>query len=154
MTFREGPISVGMESASGVWGYPKRIMYTICIPAPFRQPRHARPGRRWDSHLLMDTQRRTLARGNLEMTGGYLAAAPSHYQPGLSARFPAKDTSAHWRAGNLHHTYQSTAGHLSRNGQEGFREEILKFTKRHSQDWLDLSPRSDVRPCHIFLASD
>ena len=54
----------------------------------------------------MDTEKRTLARDNPEMTGGRLAAAPSRVQSGLAARLPAKDTSGRRRAAGLRHTYQ------------------------------------------------
>ena len=72
-----------------------------------RLTRRARPRRYPNSHLLIDTEKRTLARGSLEKTGGRLAAAPSRVQSGLAARLPAKSTSGRRRAGGLRHTHQS-----------------------------------------------
>ena len=71
-----------------------------------RLTRCARPRRYPNSHLLMDTEKRTRARDNPEKTGGRLAAAPSRVQSGLAARLPAKSMSGRRRAAGLYHTHQ------------------------------------------------
>ena len=69
----------------------------ICIPAPFDQPRHARPGVWPDSHYSW-TNKDEPARDDPETTKGRLMAAPSHIPSGLAARLTAKSTSGRRRA--------------------------------------------------------
>ena len=87
----------------------QRAPYTCrtCIRTTLRLDTSRRAGRRWDSHLPTDIEKRTFpTRDDPETTGGRLAAAPSRVQSGLAARLSAKSTPIRRRAGVL--TVQSS----------------------------------------------